>query len=187
MHRRAALALAVAVAAVAAAGCSDTGEECPGEPVADFSFTGPRIALGDPVLPGLDPVPSVPDCGPGVGPPPYPSQLEGFRATLSADASTQAAALCRPRGGILFGQRSGSRYAVETTSAGAVLADCSPTCAAALRLVVAGDVVTGPGGEPAAFQGVLVEVMTHVGGDCGDCLPEPARACAARYRLEGTP
>lgn len=185
MHRRAALVLAVA--AVAAAGCNDAGEECPGDPVADFFFTGTRIYLGDPALTGLDPVPAVPDCPANVGPPPYPDQLDGFPATLSADASTQAAALCRPRGGILFGQRSGSRYAVETSNAGAVLADCTPSCAAALRLVVAGDVVTGPGGEPAAFQGVLVEVMTHVDGDCGSCLPEPARACAARYRLQGAP
>lgn len=172
---------------MAAAGCNDTGEECPGDLIADFFFAGPRIFLGDPALPGLDPVPAVSDCGVNVGPPPYPPQLEGFRATLSAGPSSQAAALCRPRGGVLFGQRSGSRYAVETSSAGAVLATCSASCAAALRLVVVGDVLTGAGGEPEAFQGVLVEVMTRVDGDCGTCLPEPARACAARYALQGSP
>jgi hypothetical protein len=184
VHRTSLLVLVLAVAATA---CSDTGgEECPGAPVADFAFSGARIPSGDPGLLGLDPVPAVPDCTAAVGPPPYPEVLPGFRATLAADPSTQAAALCRPAKAILFGQRSGTRYVVESGTGGAVLAACSPSCTAALRLVVAGDVVAGPGGEPASFQGALVEVMSWVDGDCGTCLPEPARACAARYALQGT-
>lgn len=182
--RRAATAIAFA-AAVAA--CSDApGQECPGVPVARFRFTGTRVYAGDPALTGLDPVPAVPDCSPVVGPPPYPDALDPFEATLAADASTQAAALCRQVGIVLYGQRTGTRYVVEGSTEGAVLASCSPTCAAALRLVVAGDVLTDAGGAPATFQGALVEVMSHVDGDCGTCLPDPWQACAARYALLGT-
>ena len=182
------LALAAAtLAAAALAACGDApGQECPGVPVARFSFTGTRIHLGDPALAGLDPVPAIPDCSPTVGPPPYPDTLPGFSATLATDAATGAAALCRPVGIVLFGQRTGARYVVEGGTDGAVLADCSPTCSAALRLVVAGDVVADAGGAPATFQGVLVEVMSQVGGECGTCLPPPALACAARYTLVGT-
>ncbi len=180
MRRAPLLALVLA----AATACSDTGgEECPGETVADFGFSGTRIYSGAPALEGLDPVPAVPDCVRDEKDFPVPDQLPAFRATLAVDAFTQAAALCRPGRAILFGQRSGTRYAVETRTGGAVL---PPTCSAALRLVVAGDVL-GTGTPPTSFQGVLVEVLTWVDGDCGTFLPEPVRACAARYALQGTP
>jgi hypothetical protein len=183
---RAAAAFALAASALAA--CSGSpGQQCPGEPVAHFTFTGARIYLGDAALAGLDPVPAIPDCSTAVGPPPYPDTLPGFDATLAADASTQAAALCRPRGIVLFGQRSGTRYSVEGSTDGAVLASCSPTCSAELRLIVAGDVAVAPDGTPTGFQGILIEVMSLVAGDCGTCLPPPANACAARYTLTGTP
>lgn len=181
--RRAPL-LALLVASVAAA-CGETeGDSCPGEAVAFFTFSGDKVPKGDPALDGLDPVPSVPDCPAEVG---HPATLPPFQATLASDPATQAAALCRPNGVVLYGLRSGSRFSVETGTGGAVLGGCSATCSAALRLVVAGDVVTGPGGEPASFQGALVETMTFVAGDCGTCLSEAAPSCAARYTLTGTP
>jgi hypothetical protein len=42
------------------------------------------------------------------------------------------------------------------------------------------------GGAPSGFQGVLVEEMTQVAGDCGTCLAGSPPACAARYALQGT-
>lgn len=154
--------------------------------MASFHFTGSRLFAGDPALAGLDPVPLVEDCSPDVGPPPYPDPLPGFDGLLAADASTQAAALCRQVGIILYGQRSGSRYAVQGSTDGAVLASCSPTCSAELHLFVVGDVSVDAGGAPSGFQGVLVEEMTQVAGDCGTCLAGSPPACAARYALTGT-
>jgi hypothetical protein len=180
--RPAAIAAALAVAALGA--CSDPpAQECPGEPVARFHFTGSLVAGGDPALAGLDPVPSDPDCVPPTGPQ-FPDALPAFDGLLAADPSTQSAALCRPTGIVLFGQRSGSRYSVEGSTDGAVLASCAATCSAALHLFVVGNVSLDGGGAPAGFEGVLVEEMSRVGaGDCGACtLP-----CAARYALAGTP
>lgn len=183
MHRAAAPALLAAVLLLA---CGDASPQtCPGVPVARFSFTGVKVAAGDPSLGTLDPVPAIPDCGPQVGPPSYPASIGPFEATLAADPSTQAATLCRETGIVLYGDRSGSRYEVEGGTEGAVLASCSPTCDAAMRLVVAGDVIADATGAPASFTGVLVEVMSLVNGDCGACLPAPAFACAARYVLTG--
>lgn len=186
MSRAATLALA---ASALAACSSNPGQQCAGEPVAHFTFTGTRIYAGDPALTGLDPVPTIPDCSSAVGPPPYPDTLPAFDATLAADPSTQAAALCRSRGIVLYGQRSGTRYSVEGTTDGAVLASCSPEgdCSASLHLFVAGDVLVAADGTPTGFQGVLVEEMSQEAGNCGTCLPPPANACAARYTLTGTP
>lgn len=175
---------AISLSLLLAAACTETDEAaCPGEVVATFTFSGAKVSAGDPALDGLDPAPAVPDCPPEVG---YGATLTPFPATLAADASTQAAALCRGRGVVLFGLRSGSRYVVETATGGAVLGACSPSCSAELRLVVAGDVVADAGGQPASFQGALVEVMKHVDGDCGGCLPEPTRSCAGRFAIAGT-
>lgn len=152
--------------------------------MAELGFSGTRVVAGDPVLVGLDPIPAVPDCVPAPPDFPVPEELPPFRATLEADADTEAAALCRPGREILFGQRSGTRYVVEARTGGAVL---PPTCSAALRLVVAGDLLPATETTPASFQGVLVEVLSWVDGDCGPFLPEPLRACAARYALQGAP
>jgi hypothetical protein len=106
-----------------------------------------------------------------------------FDGTLSADPGNSAGALCRTRGPVLFGQRTGDHYRLETSTDGAVLGEeCAPTCSAELRLLVAGDVVRVDA-EAASFAGVLVEVMSAPAGtDCGTCtLP-----CAARYAITGT-
>lgn len=178
-------ALLLALLLAAASACGDSGEEdCPGEPVAELGFSGTRILAGNAALSGLDPVPAVPDCVPVRVDFPVAKKLPPFRATLAADGFTQAAALCRPGRAVLFGQRTGSRYVVEARTGGATL---PPACSAALRLVVAGDVVPATDTEPTSFQGVLVEVLTWVDGNCEAYLPEPIRACAARYTLRGAP
>lgn len=169
----------------ALAGCSDPpAQDCPGAPVAQLHFQGLRLFQGDAALDGLDPVPATPDCTTSDSDPlPFPSTLPPFDGLLAADPSTQIAALCRQRGFVLFGQRSGTRYTVENTTDGAVLGSCSETCTAALRLVVIGDVIA-EGAAPPTFSGVLIEVMTKVGaGDCGAC--PLADGCAARYGLTG--
>ncbi|HEY6005382.1 MAG TPA: hypothetical protein VIV57_21060 [Anaeromyxobacter sp.] len=188
--RRAATAAALAVAALGA--CSDPPtQECPGEPVARFHFTGTQVFLNDPALAGLDPVPSTLDCDPPQPPdqppkePQFPDVLPPFDGLLAADPSTQSAALCRPTGIVLFGQRSGLRYSVQGSTDGAVLASCAATCSATLRLFVVGNVSQDGSGAPSGFAGVLVEEMSPVGGPgtCGACtLP-----CAARYALAGAP
>ena len=183
--RRPTLALAFAAAATALGACSGSERQaCPGEPIETFQFGGTRVAAGDPALAGLDPVPAAPDCVDAVGYPAIGEPLPPFAATLAADPGSQSVALCSSRGVVLFGQRSGPRYVVETGTSGAVLGGCAATCTAAMRLVVAGDVTTAPGGEPTAFTGVLVEVMSALEGSaCGDCtLP-----CAARYAVTGQP
>lgn len=186
MSRPSALALA---AALAVASC-DGGERqtCPGVPIASLHLTGARVHVGDPVLAGVDPVAAIPDCGPALG---YPDALVPFDATLAADPVTHAAALCSSRGVVLFGQRGGARYVVETGTTGAVLgAQCAATCTAAMRLVVAGDLATGGEGEPVSFGGVLVEVMSPLAeSECGACTgtTPPALPCAARYAVTGTP
>ena len=196
MSRPAALALALAALSGAACGTPES-PTCPGTPVATLRFEGPLVHAGDPALDGLDPAPEVADCEPeGVPDPPidYPDPLPLFDATLSADAATPAAALCRPNGVVLYGERTGpSSYSVETGSEAVILGDCSSSCAATLRLVVRGELVADPLGGPDTFQGVLVEVLRQASGDCGVCLPaipgtDPVEhACAARYAITGTP
>jgi hypothetical protein len=197
VHRPAALALA---AGLAAAGCSaPEPTPCPGDAVASFRFKGPlvlaRDLAGDPDLAGLDPVPGLPDCTPDPldleAPILYPHLLAPFEATLAADPDTDVAALCKANGWVLTGTRLPPlSFSVEATAEGGVL--CDSACAAALRLVVTGDLVPDPGGGPATFRGVLVEVLTRLAGSCDACLPavpgtDPAeRACAARYALSGT-
>lgn len=185
MRRAPLLAL---VLAASAASCGETDETiCPGEAVASFTFSGEKVPAGDPGLGGLDPVPALPDCPDAVGYVDDPGSEDlRFQATLAGDPATQAAALCRPNGVVLYGQRSGPRCAVETGTEGAVLNECSATCSAALRLYVVGDVLIGGGGE-VSFDGILVEVLTFVAGDCGTCLTGAAPSCAARYTLTGTP
>lgn len=193
MIRRAALALAAAVAAL---GC--TGAEpspCPGAAVGTFRFKARLVGRDDPRWsPALDPVPSYLDCTPDPldpdAPIRYPIALAPFDGTLAADGATGAAALCRPNGVVLEGERTGaSSYAVEASAESAVL--CDAACAAALRVIVAGDVVPDPGGGAASFSGVLVEVLAGARGTCDACLPAvpatspPERACAARYVLSG--
>lgn len=176
MQRPAAVALALALLACG----EDDAQDCPGEPVARFHFTGARVARGDPAVAAIDPVPDAADCAEPLA---YPSELVPFDGTLSAEPANPAGALCLARGPVLLGERSGDHYVVETGSAGAVLGkECADTCSAALRLVVAGDVVRVDG-APASFSGVLVEVMSALAeGTCGACsLP-----CAARYLVAGT-
>jgi hypothetical protein len=176
--RRRALALAVVLACTG----EDRPASCPGEPVAIFRFEGTLVGAGDAAIAGLEPpsTSGTPDC-PAAW---FPAQLAGFEGTLAADPASPAAALCRTPGTVLYGPRTGDRFALETTTDGAVLGEqCAPTCSARLRLLVVGDVLRA-GGEAVSFAGVLVEVMSAAaGGDCGACtLP-----CAARYALVGTP
>jgi hypothetical protein len=187
--RRPAPALVAALVLLAAC-ADDDGPECPGEPVAAFRFAGTLVAATDPAAAGLDPVPATADCGPQLV---YPEALPPMEGTLAADPSGSAAALCRPSGNVMFGQRSGLRFEVETGTAGAILGGCSPSCTAAMRLVITGDVLLDDEGAPRAFEGLLVEELRHVDGDCGSCLPPvegsdpPRSACAARYALAGSP
>jgi hypothetical protein len=168
--------LALAASGLAALGCTSGGGSCPGIPVAAFQFEGTRVPLGDPALA---------DCE---APVTYPAAV-AFSGTLSEEAGTGAAALCRSNGTVYSGERTGpSSYRVEASSGGA--APCS-ACAATLRVVVAGDVVPGAGGGPPTFSGSVTEVLTERGGACDGCLPPvpesdpPARACGARYALTG--
>jgi len=196
--RPAALALAAALGALAGSACGTAeAPACPGTAIATFRFAGALVHKDDPVLAGLDPAPEATDCEPaGVANPPidYPDPLPEFDATLSADPATPAAALCRPNGVVLFGERTGpSSFSMETGSDAVVLGACSPSCVANLRLVVKGDLVPDPGGGPDTFHGILVEVLHRASGECGACLPaipgpDPVEhACAGRYELWGTP
>lgn len=194
MRRPVPLALLAGIAALAAGCGAPEPTPCPGVAVATFRFKGPLVRAGDP-LPAPDPAPDLPDCTPDPRDPGapirYPRLLTPFEATLAADPDTHVAALCRANGAVLSGTHVASLgFSVEAEAEGAVL--CGSTCAAALRLVVSGDVVPDPGGGPARFEGVLVEVLTQRAGSCDACLPvvpgtDPAeRACAARYALTGT-
>jgi hypothetical protein len=185
--RRLAPAIAAALALAALAACrGESSQECPGEPVGTVRFTGTLVGADYPALAGRDPAPATPDCriagsvpADGEAWPSYPDQLGDFDATLSAEPGTQNVTLCRP-GLVMYGVRSGSSYRLEMGTDGAVLPECASTCAASLRLVIAGEVTGGAQGEPLAFKGVLVEVMTRTEGSCGACtLP-----CAARYALK---
>jgi hypothetical protein len=183
-RRSAALALLLALLPPLAACSGDSSTStCPGERVASFRFTGTRVAGGDPTFAALDPTPAAPDCTPPVGYPPVGEPLPAFDALLTHDPVTAAAALCKPGGIVLYGERSGANYAVETGTTGAVLGACAETCTAGMRLVVAGKVATSADGEPTTFDGWLFETMSALDGSlCGGCtLP-----CEARYRVTGT-
>jgi hypothetical protein len=177
---RAAASSLAALAAILLAACgSGAGSTCPGAPVAVLRFVGQHVVLGDPSLtPDLDPDTTVPDCEAALA---YPDVLPGFVATLSADARTRVAALCRPEDVVLLGQRSGDRLTVETRTDGAVLGGCAPNCSAEIRVVVTGDLLSTDGAT--TFRGSLVEITAQAGGSCGTC----ALPCAARYSLTGTP
>lgn len=174
------LALALA-SALAACGGSDA-QTCPGTAVATFLFTGTRVSKGDAALAGLDPDSDAPDCPAELA---YPEGI-AFSGTLAADPGSGAAALCKERGVVLFGQRSGARFVVELGTAGAVLGGCAASCSALMRLTVAGDVAGSPEGGPTEFEGALVETLSAAdGADCGACTP--ALPCEARYALTGAP
>ncbi len=145
---------AAALAAALLAGCSEeTGQSCPGEAVAALHFTGSKVARGDPSIADFDPVKETQDCEAALG---YEPTIAPFDGTLSADAGNAAAALCRARGPVLYGQRTGDRYLLEVSTDGAVLGEeCAPTCNAGLRLLVSGDVLWVDG-DAAGFVGVLV-------------------------------
>ncbi len=173
---RAVLMLAVLALAACDAGATST---CPGRPIATFSFTIRYVSMGDPALANLDPEPSLPDCDPALA---WPETVAPFRGELAGDG-TGAAALCRDQGNVLFGRWSGASVHVETSTGGAVLGACDPTCAASLRLVVSGDLAVDASGAPTAFTGALVEIMDRSAGSCGAC----ALPCEARYALAGAP
>ncbi len=189
--------LALVATGLAAAACSPADTpSCPGDMVAVFTFDGSLVPAADPSIAALDPVPALPDCTPNpantASPILYPRDLPTFDAKLAETPATSAAALCRSNGVVYSGARTGaSSYSVSADADPAVL--CNATCAAALRVVIAGDVATGAGGEPTGFRGILVEELTASHGGCDGCLPlvpgtDPAeRACAARYALAGTP
>ena len=187
--------LALAASALAALACASSEKPtCPGTPVATFRFKGPLVQQGDPDLAGLDPVPALLDCTPdptdSEAPIRYPYLFPPFDARLAVDPDTGAAALCRSNGIVLSGERTGAAsYLLEADADSAF--PCNSACGATLRVVVAGDVVFSTGGEPEAFKGILVEVLTEARGACDGCLPTvpgsdpPQRACAARYAIAG--
>lgn len=167
--------LATLLAALAA--CDDGAPDCPGDEAGALTFSGARVPNGDPSLAGLDPDTSLPDCEAAVG---HPDLLPSFPGTISFGPSPLAVTLCRAGARPMFGLRGGDRIVVETSTDGAVLADCGG-CPARLRLVVAGDLLPGGGAPPAGFDGALVEVLSAADGPCGACvLP-----CAARYAITG--
>jgi hypothetical protein len=166
---------AVVAAAVALACSTETPQSCPGEVVAEFTFEAVATTA---IAAGLDPEPALTDCTAGLG---FPATLDPFGGTLAADPASAAGALCRPRGPHLFGTRAGPRFRVETSSGGAVLGVCGPTCAATSRLVITGDVLPDVA-APQEFRGALVEQLSPSEGACDAC----ALPCAARYRLTGT-
>ncbi len=186
--------LALVVSGVAAAACSPPNEAtCPGNLVAVFHFKGSLVRVGDPRIAGFDPVPAeVPDCTPDPFDPDapirYPEHV-ALDAKLASDPATSAAALCRGNGVVYSGVKTGDAgYDVSAEANPALL--CGDVCAADLRVEIAGD-VTGTSGAPAAFDGILVEVLTASRGACGACLPAlagtdpPELTCAARYALTG--
>jgi hypothetical protein len=149
--------------------------------VATLAFGGTRVAR-EALDPALDPSPSAPDCGAEI---PYPATLAPFTATVSTDAASGTAALCRAeaRAQQLFGTLAGGRLDVSTTTDGAVLGDpCPVACVASMTLTVRG---TLAGEGPALrFDGAVVELLAlHPGADCGACL----LPCAARYAAAGAP
>ncbi len=186
-------ALALLSCGLAALACSPESQaSCPGDAVAAFHFKGRLVTADDSRIAALDPVPTLPDCTPDpfaaeLPPIQYPRHV-AFDATLAVDPATSAAALCRPNGAVYSGQETGTRWAVSAEAEPAVL--CKDLCAARLTVVIAGDVTADPSGDPAAFRGILVEVLTASRGDCS-CLPPvpgsdpPALACAGRYALTG--
>jgi hypothetical protein len=173
--RAAALLAALSVAAA----CSpDAQQSCPGEAVGDFTFAA-TLAPG-PLPEGLDPEPALTDCTALD----FPPALAPFKGTLATDATappTSAGALCRSTGHVLFGTRTGRRWKVQTSSGGAVLDACGPTCAATSLVVIQGDVLPDLASAD-EFRGALVEKLTRSEGDCSAC----ALPCAARYDLVGT-
>lgn len=156
----------------------------------DGTLASAAQLAGDPTTAALDPVPALPDCTPDASSPiQYPPAL-ALDATLAQDPAGSGAALCRTNGVVYSGERTGaSSYLVSAQADPAVL--CSGACAATLEVVIAGDVAVDAGGAPAAFRGILVEVLTASHGACDACLPlvpgvdPPARACAGRYALTG--
>jgi hypothetical protein len=168
----------LAAAALAVACSTETPQSCPGEAVAEFTFGGAATTAA--ALAELDPDPALTDCPAALG---FPPVLRSFGGTLAADdasSASSAGALCRSRGPHLFGTRTGRRFRVETSSAGAVLAACGPTCATTLQIVISGDVLPELA-APQEFRGALVERLS-AGDGCDACtLP-----CAARYALTGT-
>ena len=172
----------LALAALLAACDGPSGASCPGQRVAALHFTGTRVARGDGGIAGLDPAEALPDCAPDVGYPAVGEPLPPFDAVLAQDPVTAAAAMCRGGGVVLYGERTGTRYTVETGTPGAVLGTCAATCTAALRLVIAGDVAGDASGAVIGFKGGLFETMSALEGSvCGACtLP-----CQARYTVSG--
>lgn len=186
------------LACLAALACAaEEPTPCPGTAVATFRFKGPLVAATDPDVFPVDPASGIPDCTPDpwdeTAPVRYPPLLPPFVATLAGDPDAGTAALCRPNGIVYSGLRTGpSSYEVEASAQAAAL--CEASCAATLKVVVAGEVERDPGGgDPVAFRGLLVEVLTASRGTCDACLPlvpgadPPVRACAGRYSLSGTP
>jgi hypothetical protein len=185
----------LAASGLAALACtSSETPSCPGQPVATFRFKGHLVHEGDPILEGLEPDDTLPDCTLDPADPEepirYPRLLTPFDARIAATPETGAAALCRANGVVFSGELTGpSSYSFEADASAAIL--CEAACAASLRIAIAGDVALDPEGQPEAFDGILVEVLTAARGDCTGCLPAvegadpPKAACAARYALEG--
>ncbi len=178
MTRAALLALFVLLAACT----TEAPQSCPGGQVGTFSFSGDKVDAGV-LAPGLDPDPALTDCSVLMGFP-GPSTTGpslAFQGTLASDATGSAGILCRTNGPVLFGTRSGTRWVVEDSSDGAVLAGCDLTCAAHSNVIISGDVVPDAI-SPTDFQGALVEQLIMTGGSCGSTCALP---CAARYTLAG--
>ena len=189
---------AIVASGLAALACSSNGSShCPGATVAVFLLKGPLVSQGDPDVAAVDPVPSLPDCTPdpfdSAAPLRYPHLLPPFEAKLATDAATSAASLCRSNGTIYFGERTGATHYTMEADASPAAPCASSACAVTLRVIVVGDVSVDAGGAPRGFDGILVEALAAEAGACDTCLPPvpgttpPQLACAARYKLTGTP
>jgi hypothetical protein len=173
------LAALAAIAALAACSDADT-RTCPGEDVATFAFSGPRVAR-EALDPALDPDPAAPDCGTDVA---YPDALVPFTATISTDPASGTAALCRGgRAQQLYGTLSAGRLDVSIATDGAVLGDpCPAGCVAVMTLTIRGT-LSGAGAATRLDGAVVERLAVREGADCGGC----ALPCAARYGAEGLP
>jgi hypothetical protein len=118
-----------------------------------------------------------------------PATLAPFGITFSADPESPTTAACTDRhlADVFLGTRTGDHLEVATTTDGAVLGGCSPTCAAQVEHRITGDLVRGPDGQVTGFTGELAEIASLPASadpkTCAPCL----LPCTARYTLTTAP
>jgi len=163
----------LALLAALSAGCAEEPPRCPGRAEGTFQLLATRTdvscAAGAPASAGgLDDL--------------YPATFT-LSATVAFATEGTGAAICTQRrlSAPLTGTHQGDQLAVALETGGAVLGECSATCAATVRQEIAGTLARDPGtGLVAGFTGTLVDRATAAAGvDCGPCTPP----CQATYAL----